>query len=202
MTSRVTLISHAPTSALRQAAFPLDEPLDGQEAAKIVGLQWRVPRAQHSVTAPERRACETALALGMAATVERALSDCDYGRWKGATLEEITERDPSGLMEWLTDPAASPHGGESIEALVARVRGWMEQQAMPKASPDSKQKPAQDFTLAVTHPAVIRSAILVALDAPLRSFWRIDVAPLSLTDLRYNGRNWTVRSMSNPLRDA
>jgi broad specificity phosphatase PhoE len=49
-------------------------------------------------------------------------------------------------------------------------------------------------TIAVTHPAVIRAAILNSLQSPPESFWRIEIAPLSVTDLRYNGRLWTTRS--------
>ena len=48
-------------------------------------------------------------------------------------------------------------------------------------------------TIAVTHPAVIRAAIVHALQVPLPAFWRFDIAPLSLTDLRFNGGVWSVR---------
>ena len=46
--------------------------------------------------------------------------------------------------------------------------------------------------MAVTHPAVIRAVILIALDAPPKSFWRIDIAPASRTVLHFRGR-WTLR---------
>ena len=46
---------------------------------------------------------------------------------------------------------------------------------------------------AVTHPAVIRAAILVALDAPPKSFWRIDIEPLSRTVLHWRRAAWTIR---------
>jgi broad specificity phosphatase PhoE len=48
--------------------------------------------------------------------------------------------------------------------------------------------------LAVTHPAVVRAAILVVLDAPPKSFWRIDVAPVSRTVMHFRGHAWTLRS--------
>ena len=48
--------------------------------------------------------------------------------------------------------------------------------------------------VAVTHPAIIRAAILVALDAPPKSFWRIDIAPVSRTVLHFRGHAWTLRS--------
>jgi len=48
--------------------------------------------------------------------------------------------------------------------------------------------------VAVTHPAVVRAAILVALDAPAKSFWRVDIAPVSRTVLHFRGHAWTLRS--------
>ncbi len=48
--------------------------------------------------------------------------------------------------------------------------------------------------VAVAHPAVIRAAILIALDAPPKSFWRIDIAPVSRTVMHFRGHAWTLRS--------
>ena len=53
---------------------------------------------------------------------------------------------------------------------------------------------ARGRLVAVTHPAVIRAAILVALDAPPKSFWRIDIAPMSRTVMNFRGQAWTLRS--------
>jgi broad specificity phosphatase PhoE len=180
--TRLTLIAHATTEAQRRAAFPLDEPLEQREVAKVAALGWRAPRAQRVVSAPERRAQQTAEALGLSAEVDFELRDCDYGDWRGSTLSEVELRQPEKVLAWLTDPGAAPHGGESILQLIARIGRWLEEQRAPV------------HTIAITHPAVIRSAIVHTLQAPPSSFWRIDIAPLSLADLRWNGRVWTVRS--------
>jgi broad specificity phosphatase PhoE len=50
--------------------------------------------------------------------------------------------------------------------------------------------------VAVTHPAVIRAAIVAALDAPPESFSRIDIAQLSQTLMHFRGEAWTIRSTS------
>lgn len=87
---------------------------------------------------------------------------------------------PAADLElWLTDPAAAPHGGESIVDLTERVAGWL--------------MSVTSVTVAVTHPALIRAAILTALDIPPKSFWRIDIAPLSRTTLHYRNDRWTLR---------
>jgi len=184
LATRLTLISHAATEAQRRSAFPMDEPLEEREIAKIAALGWQAPRAQTVLSGPERRAQQTAQALGISAEIAVELRDCDYGVWSGSTLAEVEQRHPEEVVAWLTNPGAAPHGGESILQLIARVAAWLEQQRVP------------DHTIAVTHPAVIRGAIVHALQAPPSSFWRIDIAPLSLTDLRWNGRAWTMRSSS------
>ncbi len=47
-------------------------------------------------------------------------------------------------------------------------------------------------TLAVTHASVIRAAIVTAIEAEPRSFWRIDVAPLSMAKLSGHGGRWNL----------
>ena len=45
---------------------------------------------------------------------------------------------------------------------------------------------------AVTHAAVVRAAVLHALDAPPASAWQLDVAPGSLTELHATLTGWRV----------
>jgi broad specificity phosphatase PhoE len=87
---------------------------------------------------------------------------------------------------WLTDPTRAPHGGESVVELIARVGRWMDSLTTGRTE--------RTRVVAVTHPAVIRAAILVALDAPPKSFWRIDIAPVSRTVMHFRGHAWTLRS--------
>ena len=187
MTARITLISHAATPAQRSASFPLDEPVDERELAKTAALGWHAPRAQSVFSGPERRVQQTVDALGLSASLAIELRDCDYGVWRGRELSELQSEDPEGIAVWLTDATAAPHRGESIVDLIARVGRWVDDQNNG------------GHTIAVTHPAVIRSAIVHALSAPAQTFWRIDIAPLSLTDLRFNGRVWTLRSSGGEL---
>ncbi|HLZ66114.1 MAG TPA: histidine phosphatase family protein [Aliidongia sp.] len=177
MTMRLTLLCAAPPAGVRPGTFPDDEPAD--PAA-------RVPDPGHFarlLAAPERRARATAAVLGTGALVEPTLRDCDYGAWRGRSLAEIGAADPAGAAAWLADPTAAPHGGESLQTLLDRVGGWLD------------HFDADGHTLAVTHPAVVRAAIVHVLAAPAAAFWRIDVEPLSLTDLRRHAGRWTLRSV-------
>lgn len=151
--------------------------------ARAASLGWKPPRAQRILCGPELRTRQTAQALGLPAIVTEELRDCGYGFWGGKELRALQDDDPEGVAAWLTDPAVAPHGGESIASLMERVGRWMEE-----------EQRIAGHTIAVTHPAVIRCVVLHVLQSPAQSFWRIDVAPLSLTDLRFNGRAWTLRS--------
>jgi broad specificity phosphatase PhoE len=79
--TRITLISHAVTVALKRASFPMDEPLTEGETEKIASIGWAAPRAQHVWCGPERRTQETAKALGLEPAVSIDLGEVNYGTW-------------------------------------------------------------------------------------------------------------------------
>jgi broad specificity phosphatase PhoE len=177
---RLTLVSHAMTDAMAAGRFPADEPLNdtGRRLVETVAA-LEVAGDTRQLTGPERRARQTAQLLGLQAATEPRLADLDCGRWRGQVLANIW---PADLEAWLTEPAHAPHGGESIVDLIERVDGWLD-----SLTDDALR------TVAVTHPAVIRAAILLALDTPPKSFWRMDIAPLSHTVMHFRGGRWTLR---------
>jgi broad specificity phosphatase PhoE len=184
MTRRVTLICHGATTAVRTAAFPGDEPLHEQAAAAATRLAGALRRIDHALTSPALRARQTAAALSLDATEDPMLRDCDYGRWTGRRLSDVEKDEPDAVASWLTDAEAAPHGGESLAALHGRVATWLGRRGRDGG-----------HVVAVTHAAVIRAAIVHAIGAPAHSFWRMDIAPLSFTDLRWNNGLWTLRAM-------
>lgn len=168
------------TDAMTTGRFPADEPLNdtGRRLVETVAA-LDVAADTRQLTGPERRARQTASLLGLQAVTEPRLADLDCGQWRGEALANIV---PAELEVWLTQPANAPHGGESIADLIARVRGWLD-----SLTGDTLR------TVAVTHPAVIRAAILLALDAQAKSFWRIDIAPLGQTVMHFRAGRWTLR---------
>lgn len=175
---RLTLVSHAMTDAVAVGRFPADEALNALGRRQLDGV--RIGAADTVLCGPETRTRETAEVLGAAALVDERLADLDCGQWRGLGLDGVA---PDQLTRWLTEPNSCPHGGESIVQLIARVRGWLA---------DVARTPGR--TVAVTHPAVIRAAIVSVLDAPPKSFWRMDIAPASSTALHHRGTVWTWRS--------
>jgi broad specificity phosphatase PhoE len=183
---RITYISHAPTAAVRRAAFPLDEPIEPREVEKLRSIGWISPRVRQVYSGPEQRTRQSANTLGFDPILSAELKDLNYCSWRGKSLNEVQSTDPDGVGRWLTDTDAAPHGGESIASLLARTERWLGRQQR------------SGHTLAFTHPAVIRAAVVLTLQAPAQSFWRIDIPPASITDLRWNGGFWRLRSSGCP----
>ncbi|WP_405386454.1 histidine phosphatase family protein [Streptomyces sp. NBC_01102] len=192
MTVRVMLISPAMNSALRDARFEADAPLDeaGARSAAAAAAAGAVPAADHRAHGPSVPCRQTAEALGLAGTTgpaepalpESALRDWDMGRWRGRRLSEVSAAEPDAVAAWLTDPSAAPHGGESLLDLTTRVGTLLDSPAWGVGR-----------RLAVVEPAVVRAAMVHALGLPMETFWRLDVAPLTLTELSGRSGRWNLR---------
>lgn len=202
---RLLLVRHAATSATRAAAFPADEPIADGAAALAAGLAGLARgggiasgasggdpaarrRADEVLASPALRCAQTAAAAGFAPAIEPRIAECDFGAWAGRTLADVNGSDPAAVGAWMGDPEAAPHGGESLAAFCARVGGWLDEQALR----DGK-------TLAITHGGVVKACVVRALGAPLEAFWRVDVAPLSVTELHAHDGRWTVTAVNRPL---
>lgn len=173
---RLTLICHALTQAQKTGRLHRADdgilPLTQHPDAIVPGMQV--------LTAPERRACETAAWLSGLAQSEPALADCDLGRWQGLPLKQLQSEQPQALADWLQDPASAVHGGESFAALCQRVASWL-------AAFDTPGE-----WLAVTHPMVMRAVLVQVLGCPMQASQRIDVLPLSRLELSFTGQ-WRLR---------
>jgi broad specificity phosphatase PhoE len=181
VSARLDLLAHGASAATRAVRFPSDEGLETSAFAALEALNGRLRSYAHALTAPARAARETAAALGIDAAVETALRDCDYGRWRGFSWKDVAQLESDAFAAFLTDPAAAPHGGESVTALVERVGAWLTQSLARERA-----------TLAITHAAVVRAAIVHALGAGASAFSRIDVAPLSMARLSGHAGRWNL----------
>jgi broad specificity phosphatase PhoE len=174
---RLTLLAHGMTEAMSAGRFPADEPLSDLGVRQVRSIDDLGP-VDRVLTGPETRTRQTAELCGWTSETDPRLADLNYGCWQG---EGLTGVDPAALQQWMTDPASTPHAGESLTALIARTADWLD---------SISRTPGR--VVAVTHSAVIRAAILTTLHAPPESFWRIDITPASRTHLHYR-RTWTLR---------
>jgi broad specificity phosphatase PhoE len=176
------LVRHGTTSAVRRAAFPLDEPLDETARSAAASLAGSLGRIDGAYASPAHAAVDTAHALGINVDIDPSLADFDAGRWAGLTLPEIQDTEPDALTDWLTDPDATPHGGESLTSLGERVGGWLGRQALLPAG----------RAVAVTHAAPIRAAAAYVLQLSYKATTRMDVAPLSVTEVSVRANHWRL----------
>ena len=86
-----------------------------------------------------------------------------------------------GLAAHVADALADLADGESVPALHDRVGDWL-----------SSQLGAKGTRTAVTHPSVVRAAVVLALDAPRASSSAIDVPPLAVTELTPRDGRWRL----------
>nr|WP_277605560.1 histidine phosphatase family protein [Glycomyces sp. L485] len=179
------MVRHAPTAATRRHAFPLDEPLDEAGETEASGLRGRL-RGSAAVAAPAARCLRTALLAGFEPVAsDPRWSELDFGDWAGSTLSEIGDRDPRRLSAWLDDPRSAPPGGESLLSLRERVRAAL-----------SDLAETVEDTVVFTSGGPVKAAVAAVLDAPDAAFWRLDVAPCSVTVLHCRSGVWTVRSVN------
>ncbi len=135
--TRLLVVRHGQTEHTVQKRFsgrsdpPLNERGEQQAAAvarRILTLQGESTSGENIaavISSPLTRARQTAAtvatALGLEATVEDRLRECDFGDWDGATFAEIAERSPAALAAWFGSPATAPPGGESVLKVRHRV---------------------------------------------------------------------------------
>ena len=145
--------------------MPDDEPATGSlpDVSVWLGRSGRV------VTSPARR-CRVP-----GAPVEQRLRPWDLGNWRGRPLADCD------LTAWQADPTYDRHGGESLMALRDRVSSLLE-------AWHGLEVPVA----AVTHAAVIKVAVVLAMQAPIAASWRLDVHPGSTTELHPAGAGWRI----------
>ncbi|NUU21545.1 MAG: histidine phosphatase family protein [Streptomycetaceae bacterium] len=189
MTSRVTFVSPAMNPSLRRPRFD-----DGTTSLDDIGMaQARaaagvLPPTALVVRSPSVRCRETAEALELGAgepSVE--LAGLDVGRWRGLALDEVSGTEPAAVGQWLADPAAAPHGGESVRDLCLRIGRWLDGAALTEGR-----------TVAVVEPDVVRAVVVQVLDAPAAAFWRVDVPPLTATAISGRSGRWNL-GLGQPL---
>lgn len=166
MTSlRLLLVRHPGTSATGVPVMPGDEPAVGA----VPDLTQWLGRRGRIVTSPTRR-CSVP-----DAPVEPRLRPWDLGTWTGQPWQNLD------LTSWRSDPSYDGHGGESLTALLKRASALL-----------GDWHTRTGRLAAVTHGAVIKAAVVHALQAPAEALWHLDVAPSSLTELHTTPSGWRL----------
>lgn len=165
------------------AAVPADEP--ALHPLDLTPLLGRAGHEGHVVTSPARRCAYPG------ATVDPAWGPWDLGSWTGRAFDELD------LGSWRADPGYRAHGGESLRDLHDRVGATLAGLAGTGRRTDGA--PLTGRLVVVTHAAVVKAAVVIALGAPDEASWSLDVAPGTVTELHVTGGRWRVTRVSASL---
>jgi probable phosphoglycerate mutase len=132
------------------------------------------------ISSPLSRARATAelvaAALGVEVAVDPGLQETDFGDWEGSTFAEVKQRWPRELDAWLADTGVAPPFGESFDATATRVR-----QARDRVLASY----GGQTVVLVSHVTPIKTLLRIALDAPPRSLYRMQLDLASLSEVQW-----------------
>jgi broad specificity phosphatase PhoE len=154
----------------------IDSPLTGRGLEQARSLSDTVAGADRLISSPLSRALDTAEALGTGLSVEvdERWVEVDYGEYDGRKLGDI----PAEVwLEWRSDPAFTPPGGESLAAAGARVREACEELF---ADPDGPAR-GDGIVVVVSHVSPIKAAACWSLGMGDEGAWRLYLANASAT---------------------
>jgi len=159
---------------------PLSEEGRAQAAEVAAWLSELKESIDVVVASPVRRTRETAdviaAALDLPVEEEPAFAEMEFGAWDGLSFTEVAERDKERLEAWFADMAAAPPGGESFVTVQRRVLAGL----------DRLLATHQGRTVVVvSHVTPIKTLVAHALDAPLDTLFRMELAPAAVSVLAF-----------------
>ena len=125
------------------------------------------------LASPLRRTRESAEILGerlgVEVVVDEGLVEAGFGSWEGLTYAEVRQRDPETFARWMQDVKLPAGGhGDSLSGFDARMRRSMDRLLSAYAG---------RTVVAATHLTPIKVLVRQALQMPLASVFRTEVAP-------------------------
>ena len=154
---------------------------DGEaQATRAAAYLKKLGTVDALVSSPLRRTRETAgfvsSELGLDIDIEPGIAEAAFGEWDGQTFAEVYEKWPQEMEEWLASTSVAPPGGEHLDsvydrAVVARDR--------------LLQDYAGQTVVAVSHVTPIKMLVRLALDAPMHTIYKMELAPASLTTIQW-----------------
>ncbi|MET1037768.1 MAG: histidine phosphatase family protein [Aeromicrobium sp.] len=203
----VILVRHGRTTANatgvlagRTAGVKLDEMGRGQ--ADRTGERLAVVPLVGIVSSPLERCRQTAKAIlrhqeaDPALSIDRDITECDYGQWQGSKLADLAKEDLWSVVQSHPSAATFP-GGESLGAMQARAVAAIRRH---DAAVEAEHGPGAVW-VAVSHGDIIKSILADALGMHLDLFQRIHVNPASASIVRYGAARPVVVSTNTDAGD-
>jgi alpha-ribazole phosphatase len=194
MNMRLLLVRHGQTAWNAGGRFmgQMDVPLDETGQAQVLAVSRRLADERPAIiyTSGLKRAQQTALAIQSAMNThpevkaDARLNEMHFGDWQGKTYAELMENDPVALARWESDRLdGAPPNGESFQMLANRVRAAY--QAICSEHPDQT-------VLVAGHGGSLQVLIVLALELPPETFWKMRLSNASLSELQIHQAGATL----------
>ncbi|HEY9420856.1 MAG TPA: histidine phosphatase family protein [Thermoanaerobaculia bacterium] len=177
---RLLLVRHGEVLSNRELRYvgSQDEPLadSGIQQAELLAAALATLPVQAVYSSPLSRAWETGRRIAEARDVplrlEPRLREQSFGKWEGLSRAEVLASDAERLLRWEADLGASPPGGDSLEAVQAR---------MLELVGDLVRDHPGEWIALVSHVGPIKALLCAALGAPLATARRMFLDPGTLS---------------------
>jgi broad specificity phosphatase PhoE len=196
----IVLVRHAACPQMNRVLLgrgvdgPLDERGEGQ--ARFVAKRLLTLPQLIVESSPRRRTRHTAgiIAAAWDTTVRIVpqMDEIDFGSWSGQTFEALSA-DPQWRRWNKYRGVSRTPAGDSIRDVQERVLAHFRK---------LEQVVEEETIVIVTHAEVIRSAVLLALQAPIDDYHRIEIGPASLTRLTVEGSQLRLDSVNERIAAA
>jgi len=193
---RLFAVRHGATEYSRDRRFAgsRDVPLttDGRLQSEAVAQALASSDVAAVYTSPLERArvCADLIAKPhrLEPRIEPDAREMSFGTWEGLRREELAQRFPREAEAWrLTPHLVVPPGGETLDAVAARVRAVVDRLIAAHAG---------GTAILVTHAVVVRLIVLAALGLAPERLWSVDASPAGITEIEYVGDWATVHRMN------
>ena len=161
---------------------------DARAAAKVLaeigsnGPWAHIAPISAIVASPIKRTQDTAniiaSELGLSVSSLPEIAEISFGDWDGYTNDEVRAQWPTEFSAWQGSWSVSPPNGESLEIFDQRVmRGLQE----------ILRQHSGKTVVVVSHVMPIRGIIREAMESGISGYWRPQIAPCSVSVLRFWG---------------
>jgi broad specificity phosphatase PhoE len=198
--TRILLIRHGNTDLVtrnlcgRLPAIPLNT--EGRQQSQTLGqsLVLEACKLNAVYSSPLQRAAETAAAVaeaqGVSVGTDERLTEMEFGDWTGLTFQDLERREEWHHYNRSRSLSAAP-GGESL--LQVQARAW-------ESLSEIVARHDGETVAVVTHADVIRALLILFLGMALDHLLRLEVAPASVTEVRFGAAYPIITSVNKVVR--
>ena len=193
---RLFLVRHGETQANASGVFygSTDLPLTPQgevQSRRVAGWLSAHPFAE-VIASGLRRAQDTArIIVGETQVigVDARLNELDFGEWEMRHYRDIAAAYPQAWQAWTEKwQTATPPGGESFAAFLARVR---------RVADEIGDRPAGVDRLVVAHQGVLSLLLASWLEMPPESMWRFPFSQEGYSVVENRAGYWVLRRFNS-----